>query len=206
MFLGLTLCLCFFIEGSLTSQEKPTLRVLSEEEVCDLTVGSSIQATRGNNSEGMVKRAKAALSQGKKFTMISVADLPDEWTVVAVCGVGGGTPWENVTERIKRQGLEAIPDTALKAVEALGRHLGKNFDALIRNEPAGSTIVAFMTASALGIPVLDACLSGRARPEVQQQIPFVFGISGTPEREDSIGGRLNSRGGASIGAIHTGFL
>jgi DUF917 family protein len=179
-FLSFILCAALLTGGSLRGQENPKIRTLSEEEICDLMVGSSIQATRGNNSDGMVKRVRAALAERKKFTLISVNDLPDDWTVVAVCGVGGGTPWEYVTERVKKQGLATTPDTALRAVELLSRHIGKKFDAVVRNEPAGSTIVAFMTAAALEIPVVDACLSGRARPEVQQQIPFVFGIPGTP--------------------------
>jgi hypothetical protein len=37
-----------------------------------------------------------------------------------------------------------------------------------------------MLAADMGVPIVDACLSGRARPEVQQQIPFVNGIPASP--------------------------
>jgi DUF917 family protein len=156
------------------------IRELSEQEVMDLMVGSSIQATRGNDSARMIKRMKEAIEDGKKFTMISVEDLPDSWNVVVPCGVGGGEMWESVTDRLKEQNAPVLRNTALRAVRFLSEYMGKEFNALIRNEPAQSTQVALLTAAELGIPMVDACLSGRARPEVQQQIPFIQGIQSYP--------------------------
>lgn len=156
------------------------IRELSEQEIMDLMVGSSIQATRGNDSARMIKRMKEAIADGKKFMMISVEDLPDSWNVVVPCGVGGGEMWESVTDRLKKQNAPVLRNTALRAVRFLSEYMGKEFNALIRNEPAQSTRVALLTAAELGIPIVDACLSGRARPEVQQQTPFVQGIPSYP--------------------------
>lgn len=156
------------------------IRELSEQEIMDLMVGSSIQATRGNDSARMMRRMKAAIEEGKKFMMISVDDLPDSWNVVVPCGVGGGEMWESVLDRLKKQNAPVLRNTAFRAVRFLGEYMGKEFDALIRNEPAQSTQVALLTAAELGIPMVDACLSGRARPEVQQQIPFIQGIQSYP--------------------------
>lgn len=155
-------------------------RLLTEQEVVDLMVGTSIMATRGNNSEGMIRRSIDALKKGMEFRVISIDELPEDATVVSTCGVGGGTPWQHVLDRIKAQGLPTIKPEAVLAAQALGRYLGKEFAAIIQNEPAGSTLAAFLTAAELKIPVVDGCLSGRARPEIQQQIPFVMGIPGTP--------------------------
>lgn len=155
-------------------------RLLTEREVADAMVGAQILATRGNASEGYIKRALDAMKQGKEFRLISIEDLSEDGTVVSPSGVGGGTPWQQVLDRAKAQGLASVPNPALISVQALGRYLKKEFSAIVQNEPAGSTYVAFMTAADLGIPILDGCLSGRARPEIQQQIPFAVGISGTP--------------------------
>src|SRR6266513_1149202 len=74
--------------------------------------------------------------QGKKFTMISPDDLPDDWMVVAAAGgVGGGGAWEYVTDRIKGQNLQTVKDnTTVLAAQVLSKHLGKTFNAVIRNE------------------------------------------------------------------------
>jgi DUF917 family protein len=172
--------LAWISAGYALPYQETKVRLLNEQELADMMVGSSIQATRGNNSEALTKRLKSALAAGKKFEMISVEDLGDDWTVVVPCGVGGGETWEYVRERMKSQKAPTFSDTATRAAQALGKYLGVEFKAVIRNEPAQSTMVALMTASDLGIPVVDACLSGRARPEVEQQIPFLNGIPGAP--------------------------
>lgn len=155
-------------------------RFLSEQEVADAMVGAQILATRGSASEGYIKRALEAMKQGKQFRLLSIEDLPEDGTVVSPSGVGGGTPWPHILDRAKAQGLPSVPNAALSSVRALGRRLNKEFSAVVQNEPAGSTYVAFMIAAELDIPILDGCLSGRARPEIQQQIPFAEGIPGTP--------------------------
>lgn len=167
------------LSPSAAAEERPG-RILSEQEVADAMVGASILATRGCKSEDMIKRALEVMRQGKTFRLVSIEDLPGDGTVVSPSGVGGGAPWQHVLDRAKAQGLPAVQNAALLAVQALGRHLNKEFCAVVQNEPAGSTYVAFMTAAELGLPVVDGCLSGRARPEIQQQIPFVAGIPGTP--------------------------
>src|SRR5690348_11690474 len=77
------------------AQQGPRIRTLTEQEVDDILVGSSIQGTRNGNSAGMIKTAHDLIAQGKSFTMIEPEDLPDDWMVVAAAGgVGGGGAWE----------------------------------------------------------------------------------------------------------------
>lgn len=163
-----------------TTQQRPKIRTLTEQEMVDMMVGSSIQATRGSNTERMVERLNEAFAEGRRFTMIDVEDLPDDWTVVVPAAVGGGGAWEYVRERAERQNLPTIQDRTVRAIRALGEHLGRRFDAVVRIEAAGGTLSAFMAASELGIPVVDACLSARARPEMSMQIPFINGIPAAP--------------------------
>lgn len=160
-------------------EPQPKIRTLTEQDIMDMMLGSSIQASRGANTAQTVQRMKKALAQGKTFTMIAVDDLPDDWTTVTVARVGGGGAWTYVTERTKEQNLPTMPNTSVLAVEALSKHLGKKFNAVIRVESVQSASTLIL-ASELGIPVVDACLSGRARPEIQQQIPWINGIPATP--------------------------
>ncbi|MCC7181681.1 MAG: DUF917 domain-containing protein [Acidobacteria bacterium] len=159
----------------------PKVRILTEQEVIDTLVGSSIQSTRNSNTEGMIRQAKALLAQGKQFTMVSADDLPDDWHVVAAAGgVGGGGAWEHVVERTKSQNLPTVDNTTVASAEALAKHLGVKWNAVIRNEAAGAMMGAFNSAIALGIPVVDACLAGRAKPELNLQVSFINGVSGSP--------------------------
>src|SRR5262245_17524514 len=80
------------------AQQGPKIRTLAEQEVADLLLGSSIQGTRNGDSARMIQTARELMAQGKKFTMVSADDLPDDWMVVAAAGgVGGGGAWEYVT-------------------------------------------------------------------------------------------------------------
>jgi uncharacterized protein len=160
--------------------QPPNVRTLTEQEMLDMMMGSSIQASRGNNTASLVQRVKEAIAQGRKFTIIATEDLPDDWTTVTPAGVGGGGAWEYVRERVKQQNLPIIPNASQRAIEVLGKHLGKTFDAVVRIEAAGATLSALLAASELGVPLVDACLSGRARPEIQQQVPWLIGLPSTP--------------------------
>jgi DUF917 family protein len=163
------------------AQQSPRIRTLTEQEVVDLTVGTAIQGTRSSDTAGMIKQAKDILASGRAFRMIGVNDLPDDWSVVmAAGGIGGGGAWEYVIERTKKQNLPIVPNATVAALEALSKHLGRKFDALIRNEAAGATLNAFQTATAVGLPVVDACPAGRAKPEVQQSLTFLNGLSVAP--------------------------
>jgi len=166
------------VVGTLHSRQ-PKLRTLTEQEVVDMMLGSSVQASRGVDTARATQRVKAAISLGKKFTMVSVDDVPDDWTTVSVGGVGGSGAWDYVRERMLTHDLPLTQNTGWLAVQALARHLGKKFDAVVRSESA-QTASALILAAELGVPVVDACLSGRARPEIEQQIPWINGIPSTP--------------------------
>lgn len=158
----------------------PRVRTLTAQEMVDMMQGSSIQASRSSNTATLVKRVTDAMAQGRRFTMISLEDLPDAWTVANVVTVGGGGAWEYVRDRTQKQGLQTVPNAAARAVEALGKEIGKRIDAVIRFEPAGQTLSTFLAAAELGVPVVDACLAGRAVPELQMQTSFASGISTGP--------------------------
>src|SRR5437867_6222905 len=93
------------------AQQRPRVRTLSEQEIVDLTVGTAIQGTRSSDTEAMIRQAKAQLAEGKAFTLVSIDDLPDDWSIVtAAGGIGGGGAWEYVIERTKKQNLPTVPN------------------------------------------------------------------------------------------------
>lgn len=176
-----TLCVAMLIMPSIPSRaQQPKLRTLTEQELVDMMLGSSIQASRGSDTPATVKRVKDALAAGKTFTMISLEDVPDDWTTITPGGAGGGGAWQYVIQRAKQQNLPTVQNGNLLAAQALSKYLGKQFSAVIRTEGDGATINGLMLASDLNVPIVDGCLSGRARPEIEQQIPTVMGIPSFP--------------------------
>ena len=160
------------------AQARPVkVRTLSEQEMVDMMVGSGIQATRATNSEAMIRQVREAIAKGRKFTMVDTESVGDDWVVAMPGAVGGGGPWEFVLDDVRKANLPEIADPSLKAMEVLGKYSGRKIDAIIRVESAEATLRAFMVASSLGVPVVDSCLSGRARPEAQQSIPDAMNIN-----------------------------
>lgn len=146
-----------------------------------MMVGTSILCTRGGDTEGMIKRIKDAVAQGKQFTIIALDDVPDDWTVFTSFGVGGGGAWEHVIARMDRQGFARNrPQTGPMAVDVLSRYLGRQFNATFEAEAGGATVGALMTAERMKIPIVDGCPSGRCLPEVQMSPFFMNGIMRAP--------------------------
>ena len=155
-------------------------RVLSRQELIDMMVGAAIQSSRSSLTEEMIAQIDQALAQGKRFRMIAVKDVPDDWLTVVPSGVGGGGAWDYVTERTKRQTLPTAQTAMLAAVHALSRHVGRAFNGVVRSEAGWATIDALMTANALDVPVIDGCMTGRSVPSMQQSTTFIAGIPGAP--------------------------
>jgi len=160
--------------------QQPKLRTLTEQELVDMMMGASIQASRSSNTASSVARIKDALGRGKKFQMIGLEDVPDDWTVVAPGGVGGGGAWPYVRMRTTEQNLPRIQNGNVLGAQALIKYTGKPINAVLRAEADGATLDAVMLASDLGVPVVDGCLVGRATPEVEQQLSTVLGIPASP--------------------------
>lgn len=169
--------------GGQRPRQGVAVRTLTAQEVMDLLLGSSIQATRNSDTAAMQQRATALLAAGKTFRIVARDDVPDDWHVVcAAGGIGGGGAWEHVRERTARQKLPTMSgeDATVRAMDLLGRHLGVTWDAVISNEASGGRIAAFTSAAARDLPVVDACLALRCKPEVQIQMPTVMGVGNKP--------------------------
>jgi DUF917 family protein len=162
---------------------EPRLRMLAQQELVDMMVGTSILCTRGGDTAGLIKRIEDALAQGRTFTMVALEDVPDDWTAFTSFGVGGGGAWEHVTQRMEQRGFvrgKPADPNAPTAIDVLAAHLGKKFDVTFEAEAGGATAGALITASRMNIPIVDACPSGRCLPEVQMSPFFMNGVSRAP--------------------------
>ena len=160
--------------------QSPRLRTLTEQELVDMMMGGSIQASRSSNTASSVTRVKEALAQGKKIQMVSLRDVPDDWVTVSPGGVGGGGGWAYVRDRTADQNVPRVQNGNVLAAQALSKYTGKKINAVLRSEADGATIEAILLAADLGVPVVDGCMVGRARPEIEQQLPTVLGIPAYP--------------------------
>jgi len=162
------------------AQQVPQMRLLGEQDLVDILVGSCIQSTRNCDPSQSIENIRQALAEGKEFRLISTESFPDDGMVVAVQGLGGGGAWEYVIERTEKQGLPKINNPRRRVVELLSEYTGKEVTALVRSEAAGATATALLLAADMGIPTLDGGITGRAVPEVQQSIPWINGIASIP--------------------------
>jgi len=161
------LCALILIPATLLgAQAGPKIRTLTEQELTDMMVGASILCSRGSDTPGMIDQITKALHEGKVFKMISLEDLPDDWTGFTSFGIGGGGAWQDVIERYQKQGFKPDPN-APTAEQILSQYIGKTFQTTFEAETGGATAGALMTAARLGIPIIDGCPSGRCLPEVQ---------------------------------------
>ncbi len=166
--------------GCTASTSEPVTRILTEQNLVDILIGSCIQSTRNCDPSESIAEVKTALAEGKVFKTISVDDVPEEGMVVAVQGIGGGGPWQHVIERTTEQGLKKIEDPRRATVELFADFMDKDVAALVRSEAAGATATALLLGAEMGIPTLDGGITGRAVPEVQQSIPWINGIASVP--------------------------
>lgn len=179
LYRGFALSLLLLAAAPLQAQQ-PKIRSLTEQELTDMMMGGSIQASRSSNTAQSVTRLKAAIAAGKKFEMIALEDVPDDWMTVSPGGVGGGGAWPYVRLRTTEQNLPRVQNGNVLAAQALSKFTGKPINAVLRSEADGATIEAVLLAADLGVPVVDGCMVGRARPEIQQQLPTVLGIPASP--------------------------
>lgn len=166
--------------SSKATEATPDIRILNEQNLVDIMVGSCIQSTRNCDPSQFIVDIKKALSDGKTFRMIHPEKVPHDEMVIAVQAIGGGGPWQYVIDRTNEQGLKKIPDPERSVVELFSKYTGKEVAALVRSEAAGATATALLLGAEMGIPTLDGGITGRAVPEVQQSIPWINGMASIP--------------------------
>jgi DUF917 family protein len=116
--------------------------------------------------------AKAAIKQYGPVTLMDPDELNDDDLVIPSAMMGAPTV---MLEKIPR-GTEIVT-----AFEAIQEYLGRRATATMSCEAGGlNSTTPFVVAAALGIPLVDADMMGRAYPELQMCTPTLYGITATP--------------------------
>jgi hypothetical protein len=138
-----------------------------------IAIGAGILGTGGGGNPYLGKlTARRLLRLGKRIDVISLSELPDDWRLVTVGGMGAPTI---TIEKISR-GTET-----LEALRTLEDYLRRKIDAVIPAEIGGGNSIEPMVVGAhAGIPVVDADGMGRAFPKMPMITYFIYGLSCYP--------------------------
>lgn len=146
---------------------------LTTERICDLALGATLLGSGGGgDTRAMALATWSSLREKGPVRLVDAAELPaDTW--VAPIGVVGAVA--ALTERLP-SGAEFAA-----AVRALESHLGVTVSAVHGLEIGGvNGLVPVLTASSLGLPLVDADGMGRALPRVDQTVFTAAGMPAAP--------------------------
>jgi DUF917 family protein len=149
------------------------MRQVTAEQLDDIALGAAVLGTGGGGDPYIGKlMAKAAIRQFGPVTMMDPDELLDDDLVIPSAMMGAPTV---MLEKIPR-GTEIVT-----AFEAIQEYLGRRATATMSCEAGGlNSTTPFVVAAALGIPLVDADMMGRAYPELQMCTPTLYGITATP--------------------------
>ncbi|QQE80473.1 DUF917 domain-containing protein [Alicyclobacillus sp. SO9] len=146
---------------------------ITEQDLEELSIGAAILGTGGGGDPLIGKlMAQQAIAEYGPVELISVDDLKEDDVVFPVAMMGAPTVF-----------LEKVPagQEGYAAVKRMERHLGKKVTALCPIECGGmNSMIPFVVAARMGVPVVDADGMGRAFPELQMETFGVLGVPGTP--------------------------
>lgn len=138
-----------------------------------LSIGAAILGTGGGGDPLIGKlMAEQAIAEHGPVTLLPLDEVKDVDVVFPVAMMGAPTVF-----------LEKIPAGAegYIAVKRMERHLSKQVTALCPIECGGmNSIIPFVVAARMGLPVIDGDGMGRAFPELQMETFNILGVSGTP--------------------------
>ena len=143
------------------------------DQLDDMATGAAVLGTGGGGDPYIGKLlAREALRDRPPLTMLSFDELDDDDFVIL--GGAGGAP---------TVGVEKLPSghELVHAFRTLETHFGKKFTAVMSPEAGGiNSMIPISLAAAVGLPLVDGDIMGRAFPEIQMAIPTLWGITATP--------------------------
>lgn len=149
------------------------MRQVGEAELDDLALGAAILGTGGGGDPYVGKLlAKQAVREHGPVAVVDPGEIPDNAIVVPAAMMGAPTIM-----------VEKLPggDENVQAFRALGEYLGWAVTHTVSIEAGGTnSMMPFVVAARMGLPVVDADSMGRAYPEIQMCMPTLYGISATP--------------------------
>lgn len=146
---------------------------ITTDDLADVARGAAVLGTGGGGDPYIGKLlAREAIKRSGPVRLVKPADIPDDAVVLPSAFMGAPTVM-----------LEKLPSTSelTAAVRSLERLLGKKATHIVSIEAGGlNSMIPFVAAAELGLPLLDADGMGRAFPELQMLLPTLGGIGATP--------------------------
>jgi DUF917 family protein len=149
------------------------MREIEISQLADIARGAAVLGT-GGGGDPYVGRllAEQALREHGPVTLVDPSEVPDDAVVVPAALMGAPTVM-----------LEKLPrgDEATRALLALEQLLGSKATHTVSLEAGGlNSVIPFIAAAELGLPLIDADGMGRAFPELQMVLPTLGGVTATP--------------------------
>ncbi|MCL6515087.1 MAG: DUF917 domain-containing protein [Alicyclobacillus sp.] len=149
------------------------MMLVREHDIEALAIGAAILGA-GGGGDPLIGQlmAQEAIREHGPVQLLPLEALNNHAFVLPVAMMGAPTVF-----------LEKIPsgEEAMLAVRRMEQHLGRRADAVCPIECGGmNSMIPFVVAARLGLPVVDGDGMGRAFPELQMETFHVYGISGTP--------------------------
>ncbi|MDJ1137103.1 DUF917 domain-containing protein [Streptomyces iconiensis] len=149
------------------------MREITAADMKDMARGAAVLGT-GGGGDPYVGRllAQQALDRHGPVRLVDVDEVPDDALVVPTAFMGAPTVM-----------LEKLPagDEMTRALRALEKLLGRTVTHTVSIEAGGlNSMIPFVAAAELGLPLIDADGMGRAFPELQMLLPTLGGIPATP--------------------------
>ncbi|MFB8387677.1 DUF917 domain-containing protein [Microbacterium sp. NPDC055910] len=149
------------------------MREINVDNLADMARGAAILGTGGGGDPyvGMLL-AEQAIKKHGPVTLLSVDEVDDDATIVPTAFMGAPTV---MLEKMP-SGSEMV--TSLRAIEGV---IGRPATHTVSLEAGGlNSMIPFVAAAELGIPLVDADGMGRAYPELQMLLPTLGGITASP--------------------------
>ncbi len=149
------------------------MRKIGIEDIDDIALGSSLLGSGGGGDPYMGRlEAIAAVKKHGPVELLDIDEVPDDWTVAPICGVGApSVSLEKGTNGIEYPKVRAMME----------RMLGRKLDAFLLSEAGGmNSMVPISAAAQAGLPLINADGMGRAFPGIQQDTFTLNGVSTNP--------------------------
>lgn len=149
------------------------LREVTLADLDAIEIGAAILGTGGGGNPYIGKlRCREELRKGRRIPVIPLDEVPDDWLVVSLGGIGAPVV-----------GVEKFEEgeECLRALRAVEQEVGRKVDALISAEIGGAnSMEPMLTAAQAGLPVVDGDGMGRAFPEMQMITWSIYGQRSAP--------------------------
>lgn len=149
------------------------MRKIGVPELDDIALGAALLGAGGGGDPYVGKlMAMNAIDECGEVSLISPDEVPDDALILPVAMMGAPTV---LCEKA------ANGDEFIRLYEMLKQFYGRDFYAVVPWEAGGvNSMLPFVAATRLGVPMVDADGMGRAFPELQMVTFSIGGISATP--------------------------